>query len=264
MLSTRLFLSSCLFAHPDPRVFGNTEAKKQCLSPSPSMSPDPEIVTKEPLRLVVGEGPPVLAVRSPSGTILPDPIPSTEEGFDLSSVPHSPTSPLPMDEDETPQAPTPKTRDMIGGRHTAPGELGDPRDKMSMGTIAPQFSLDAAMDKLVGSLHAIYNEDRSPNLPSDLMDAVTARDDGYETEMTINGFQLDWMCTEPLPYSRTRHIRNPWDHSREVRVSKDGYELEPGCGQQLIDEWQRYVVEQRAGDRGLPRRRQTESSPSSA
>lgn len=52
-------------------------------------------------------------------------------------------------------------------------------------------------------------------------------------------FPVEWICTDRLPFFRTRHLRNPWNKDREVKVSRDGTELEPGVGQQLIDEWQK-------------------------
>ena len=50
-------------------------------------------------------------------------------------------------------------------------------------------------------------------------------------------FRVEWIKTERLPFTRTRHLRNPWNHEREVKVSRDGTELEPGVGQALLDEW---------------------------
>lgn len=52
-------------------------------------------------------------------------------------------------------------------------------------------------------------------------------------------FRLQWVKTERLPFYRTRHLRNPWNHDREVKVSRDGTELEPSVGQALLDEWER-------------------------
>lgn len=50
-------------------------------------------------------------------------------------------------------------------------------------------------------------------------------------------FRIKWLCTERLPFHRTRHLRNPWNHGREIKVSRDGTELEPAVGQQLVEEW---------------------------
>jgi hypothetical protein len=50
-------------------------------------------------------------------------------------------------------------------------------------------------------------------------------------------FKIRWLCTERLPFHRTRHLRNPWNDDREVKVSRDGTELEPTVGKKLLDEW---------------------------
>ncbi|KAJ7061889.1 YT521-B-like domain-containing protein, partial [Mycena amicta] len=52
-------------------------------------------------------------------------------------------------------------------------------------------------------------------------------------------FQVEWMCTVRLPFQRTRKIHNPWNHGKQVKVARDGTELEPGVGQALLDEWKR-------------------------
>ncbi|KAJ7839651.1 YT521-B-like domain-containing protein [Mycena leptocephala] len=60
-------------------------------------------------------------------------------------------------------------------------------------------------------------------------------------------FKLQWLCTERLPFLRTRHIRNPWNHDREVKISRDGTELEPSVGQALLEEWRLYLASEGAG-----------------
>jgi len=54
-------------------------------------------------------------------------------------------------------------------------------------------------------------------------------------------FRLQWVKTERLPFYRTRHLRNPWNHDREIKVSRDGTELEPSVGQALLEEWDRVI-----------------------
>ncbi|ETS61255.1 hypothetical protein PaG_05219 [Moesziomyces aphidis] len=52
-------------------------------------------------------------------------------------------------------------------------------------------------------------------------------------------FRVEWICTEPLPFQRVKKLRNPWRDNRQVKVSRDGTELEPGVGRQLLEEWNR-------------------------
>jgi len=50
-------------------------------------------------------------------------------------------------------------------------------------------------------------------------------------------FRIEWIRTNALTFLRTKHLRNPWNNGREIKVSRDGTELEPIVGQQLLDEW---------------------------
>ncbi|KAH9480757.1 YTH domain-containing protein 1 [Psilocybe cubensis] len=52
-----------------------------------------------------------------------------------------------------------------------------------------------------------------------------------------DSFAVEWICTDRLPFYRTKHLRNPWNHDREIKVSRDGTEVEPTVGQRLLDEW---------------------------
>ena len=52
-------------------------------------------------------------------------------------------------------------------------------------------------------------------------------------------FKVEWMSTNRLPFYRTRGLRNAWNANREVKIARDGTELEPGVGRQLVDLIQR-------------------------
>lgn len=47
-------------------------------------------------------------------------------------------------------------------------------------------------------------------------------------------FHLQWLSVAPLPFYRTRGLRNPWNSNREVKIARDGTELEPSVGRRLI------------------------------
>ncbi|KAI5921719.1 YT521-B-like domain-containing protein [Camillea tinctor] len=47
-------------------------------------------------------------------------------------------------------------------------------------------------------------------------------------------FKLEWISTTRLPFFRTRGLRNPWNSNREVKIARDGTELEPSAGKRLI------------------------------
>lgn len=47
-------------------------------------------------------------------------------------------------------------------------------------------------------------------------------------------FRIQWVSTERLPFHRTRGLRNPWNANREVKIARDGTEIEPTIGRKLI------------------------------
>ncbi|KAI0869392.1 hypothetical protein GGS24DRAFT_165098 [Hypoxylon argillaceum] len=47
-------------------------------------------------------------------------------------------------------------------------------------------------------------------------------------------FKLEWLSTTRLPFYRTRGLRNPWNSHREVKIARDGTELEHEVGRRLI------------------------------
>jgi hypothetical protein len=55
-----------------------------------------------------------------------------------------------------------------------------------------------------------------------------------ETKIWGKPFKLEWLSTSRLPFYRTRGLRNPWNSNREVKIARDGTELEPAAGRKLI------------------------------
>ena len=52
-------------------------------------------------------------------------------------------------------------------------------------------------------------------------------------------FKITWISTDRLPFYRTRGLRNPWNANREVKIARDGTELEPSVGNRLINMFHR-------------------------
>ena len=47
-------------------------------------------------------------------------------------------------------------------------------------------------------------------------------------------FTIEWLATNRLPFYRTRGLRNPWNANREVKIARDGTELETNVGRRLV------------------------------
>jgi len=65
-------------------------------------------------------------------------------------------------------------------------------------------------------------------------------------------FKLKWLSTARLPFYRTRGLRNPWNNHREVKIARDGTELETTVGRKLIGLFNRMQSPSSAPVMGLP------------
>ncbi|EPS42715.1 hypothetical protein H072_3302 [Dactylellina haptotyla CBS 200.50] len=52
-------------------------------------------------------------------------------------------------------------------------------------------------------------------------------------------FRVEWVSTSKVPFYRTRGLRNPYNVSREVKIARDGTELEPTVGKKLVQMFHR-------------------------
>uniref|UniRef100_A0A665VRZ0 RNA helicase n=1 Tax=Echeneis naucrates TaxID=173247 RepID=A0A665VRZ0_ECHNA len=52
-------------------------------------------------------------------------------------------------------------------------------------------------------------------------------------------FSVEWINKESLPFQCTQHIMNPWNDNKMVQISRDGQELEPRVGSQLLLLWKK-------------------------
>uniref|UniRef100_A0A8D1XMI5 RNA helicase n=1 Tax=Sus scrofa TaxID=9823 RepID=A0A8D1XMI5_PIG len=52
-------------------------------------------------------------------------------------------------------------------------------------------------------------------------------------------FKVEWIRKESLPFQFAHHLLNPWNDNKKVQISRDGQELEPQVGEQLLQLWER-------------------------
>lgn len=169
---------------------------------------------------------------------------------------------------------------------SAPPELGHPHKLITVSTLATGRSLDIrhlishpgpalldAIRKRQEDDQEVFELDRSApiqNMKSgaesdtkligatdedkdDAVKAIAPIEDGQaKPESWGEPFKVEWVCTDRLPFTRTKHLRNPWNHDREVKVSRDGTEIEPQVGQMLLDEWERMRQESTTASTSSP------------
>lgn len=71
----------------------------------------------------------------------------------------------------------------------------------------------------------------------DVMPSMTKETRNDEQQAWGQPFKVEWLCTDRLSFYSTRHLRNSWNQDREIKVSRDGTEVEPGVGQRLLEQW---------------------------
>lgn len=79
-------------------------------------------------------------------------------------------------------------------------------------------------------------EEGNSSGPGSTGDASSVQSESGKAETKAWGkpFKLEWLSTTKLPFYRARGLRNPWNSNREVKIARDGTELEPSVGRRLI------------------------------
>jgi len=55
-------------------------------------------------------------------------------------------------------------------------------------------------------------------------------------------FRVEWLCTSRLPFHRTRGIRNSLNGGRDVKIARDGTELEEHAGRRLLQMFHQWGI----------------------
>ena len=101
-------------------------------------------------------------------------------------------------------------------------------------------------------IHNLRLEERESVLEAERLERGIGRETAFNFDSEHNStprandsdsfgkpFPLEWIKTTPLSFNLVRRLRNPWRDNRQVKVSRDGTELEPNVGRQLLVEWDR-------------------------
>jgi YT521-B-like domain len=84
-----------------------------------------------------------------------------------------------------------------------------------------------------------WEADREDNAETKAVDdestAAETSESDIEQQSLGHPFKIEWISTEKLPFHRTRGLRNPWNQNREVKIARDGTEIEPSVGRRLVN-----------------------------
>lgn len=76
------------------------------------------------------------------------------------------------------------------------------------------------------------NNNKDESRPQESTDPTVAQNWGKP-------FRVQWISTNRVPFYRTRGLRNAWNANREVKIARDGTELETNVGSRLIQMFHR-------------------------
>ncbi|PGH01282.1 hypothetical protein GX51_05337 [Blastomyces parvus] len=135
-------------------------------------------------------------------------------------------SPIPTGEQSSPEGSPPKTSS------TTPSEFliitATPRTET-----APAGSI--VDDPARGTI--FWEIDRADDITSEKADGPgkpEGEGKGDDDQSFGRPFSVDWLCWRRLPFHRTRGLRNPWNANKEMKIARDGTEIEPSVGRRLI------------------------------
>lgn len=71
--------------------------------------------------------------------------------------------------------------------------------------------------------------------PEDAAATAEMTESDVEQQSLGHPFRIGWISTEKIPFHRARGLRNPWNQNREVKIARDGTEIEPSVGRRLVN-----------------------------
>ena len=80
----------------------------------------------------------------------------------------------------------------------------------------------------------IFWEVESSEEEEDVRSEKSVEEEEAEAQSFGKPFRIQWLSTERVPFHRTRGLRNPWNANREVKIARDGTEIEPTVGRKLV------------------------------
>ena len=70
------------------------------------------------------------------------------------------------------------------------------------------------------------------NIGSDWESVDRAKDKEWSLS---SSFEIKWISTTSLPFNRTRGLKIPWNANRDVKIARDGTELETNIGIRMLE-----------------------------
>ncbi|KAL5604047.1 hypothetical protein BROUX41_002039 [Berkeleyomyces rouxiae] len=80
----------------------------------------------------------------------------------------------------------------------------------------------------------IQRQDGKDSINDQADSSISVHDSMDETKAFGKPFKLDWLSTAKVPFHHTKGILNAWNGNRDVKIARDGTEIEPSAGFKLL------------------------------
>ena len=213
-----------------------TQAKVGSVVPSPSPRPPPPALEKEEMNTAPAE---MLQPHRRLSQLTDGPHTLQQQSFDIHSLrPVAPAIAGNRRQLSEPQGiELDRSAPFRAMRDPSIAEAARRSDEAALLSV-PEEGDDSGKGKATERLARSPDAASNPVTEGDSLATPSAAERAQDEGPTWGeSFRVEWLRTERLPFTRTRHLRNPWNHDREVKVSRDGTELEPSVGQALLEEW---------------------------
>ena len=112
-------------------------------------------------------------------------------------------------------------------------------DDSARGTIFWEADSVEGTEDAVDDSRDAHHQEQQQVVDEEPMDELSS-----SSHVSGRPFQVEWISTARLPFYRTRGLRNPWNANREVKIARDGTELETSIGVKLLGMFHRVGQQQ--------------------
>lgn len=130
----------------------------------------------------------------------------------------------------------------------------DPELPKAIPTPATEFTPKGRIidDSARGTIFWEVERDEVDGEEEDEVQSNRSDEDTPQSKAWGKPFKIEWVSTMRLPFYRTRGLRNPWNSNREVKIARDGTELETSIGRRLLGLFHRVPSPVAPNTQGLP------------
>jgi hypothetical protein len=130
----------------------------------------------------------------------------------------------------------------------------DPELPKAISTPATEFAPKGRIidDSARGTIFWEAERDENEGEEEDEVLSTEGDEDAPPSKAWGKPFKIEWVSTMRLPFYRTRGLRNPWNSNREVKIARDGTELETSIGIRLLALFHRVPSPVAPNTPGLP------------